>query len=166
MRYFRHPGIPGTDYCRGVDRNNNPIGCGRMFSYHGWIDTLEGGHTVCPGDWIIKGVVGEFYPCKPDVFAATYEPFSPSPAHKERLDRRQISHAIVTFDHDREYFRFAIVDTWRAGKRRKDAPKDRRLGERRSQFVHSSHRMNCPSLTNSYIPCNCNRRTAEDRRKG
>jgi hypothetical protein len=41
---------------------------------HGWIDTLEGGHNVCPGDWIITGVKGEHYPCKPDIFAATYEP--------------------------------------------------------------------------------------------
>jgi len=40
---------------------------------HGWIDTLEGGHIVCPGDWIIKGVHGEFYPCKPDIFLETYE---------------------------------------------------------------------------------------------
>ena len=34
---------------------------------------MEGGHIVSPGDWIIKGVQGEFYPCKPDIFAATYE---------------------------------------------------------------------------------------------
>lgn len=40
----------------------------------GWIDTLEGGHVVTPGDWIITGVQGEHYPCKPDIFAATYEP--------------------------------------------------------------------------------------------
>lgn len=39
----------------------------------GWIDTLEGGHEVTPGDWIIKGIKGEFYPCKPDIFEATYE---------------------------------------------------------------------------------------------
>lgn len=38
-----------------------------------WIGTLEGGHIVCPGDWIITGVHGEQYPCKPDIFAATYE---------------------------------------------------------------------------------------------
>ncbi|WP_206002544.1 hypothetical protein [Paraburkholderia antibiotica] len=37
------------------------------------IETLEGTMTASPGDWIIKGVKGEFYPCKPDVFAATYE---------------------------------------------------------------------------------------------
>ena len=41
---------------------------------HGWVKTLEGGHIVSPGDWIIRGVKGEFYPCKPDVFEATYEP--------------------------------------------------------------------------------------------
>jgi len=39
----------------------------------GWIVTLEGGHIVTPGDWIITGVVGETYPCKPDIFEMTYE---------------------------------------------------------------------------------------------
>ena len=39
-----------------------------------FIRTLEGDMTASPGDWIIKGVKGEFYPCKPDIFAATYEP--------------------------------------------------------------------------------------------
>jgi hypothetical protein len=38
------------------------------------IDTLEGVMTAQPGDWIIKGVKGEFYPCKPDIFVLTYEP--------------------------------------------------------------------------------------------
>lgn len=38
------------------------------------IPTLEGDHTALPGDWIICGVKGELYPCKPDIFAATYEP--------------------------------------------------------------------------------------------
>jgi hypothetical protein len=38
------------------------------------IATLEGDMTASPGDWIIKGVKGEFYPCKPDIFEATYEP--------------------------------------------------------------------------------------------
>ena len=37
------------------------------------IDTLEGTMIARPGDWIIKGVNGEFEPCKPDIFAATYE---------------------------------------------------------------------------------------------
>lgn len=38
------------------------------------IPTLEGDMTASVGDWIIKGVAGEFYPCKPDIFEATYEP--------------------------------------------------------------------------------------------
>ncbi len=38
------------------------------------IKTLEGTMHVSPGDWLIRGVKGEFYPCKPDIFAATYEP--------------------------------------------------------------------------------------------
>jgi hypothetical protein len=38
------------------------------------IPTLEGDMTASKGDWIIKGVRGEFYPCKPDIFTATYEP--------------------------------------------------------------------------------------------
>ena len=37
------------------------------------IPTLEGDHTANEGDWIICGVAGEFYPCKPDIFEATYE---------------------------------------------------------------------------------------------
>lgn len=37
------------------------------------IRTLEGDMRAVPGDWIIKGVKGEFYPCKPDIFEATYE---------------------------------------------------------------------------------------------
>lgn len=35
--------------------------------------TLEGVHIVTPGDWIIQGIKGEIYPCKPDIFEATYE---------------------------------------------------------------------------------------------
>lgn len=38
------------------------------------VPTLEGQHEAAFGDWIIQGVKGEFYPCKPDIFAATYEP--------------------------------------------------------------------------------------------
>jgi len=37
------------------------------------IPTLEGVMTAQPGDWIIRGVEGEFYPCKPDIFEQTYE---------------------------------------------------------------------------------------------
>lgn len=38
------------------------------------ITTLEGDHRADPGDWIIRGVHGELYPCKPDIFEKTYEP--------------------------------------------------------------------------------------------
>ncbi|WP_328439158.1 hypothetical protein [Nocardia puris] len=38
------------------------------------ISTLEGLHWVDRGDWVIRGIKGEFYPCKPDIFGATYEP--------------------------------------------------------------------------------------------
>ena len=38
------------------------------------VGTLEGKMFANPGDWIIKGVQGEFYPYKPDIFEATYEP--------------------------------------------------------------------------------------------
>ena len=38
-----------------------------------WIDTLEGRMTANAGDWIIKGVNGEFYPCKNEIFIKTYQ---------------------------------------------------------------------------------------------
>lgn len=47
--------------------------CEEPLLMHGKIKTLEGVHIVCPGDWIITGVKGERYPCKPDIFEATYE---------------------------------------------------------------------------------------------
>lgn len=64
VRRFRRPDIPGHTICNK---------CEQRMDVHGWIDTLEGGHIVCPGDYIITGVQGERYPCKPDIFEATYE---------------------------------------------------------------------------------------------
>jgi len=66
VRYFRHPdnAYAGERQCEK---------CREIMHKHGWIDTLEGGHIVCPGDWIITGVKGEHYPCKPDIFEMTYE---------------------------------------------------------------------------------------------
>lgn len=64
VRYFRSPNPDGK--CRCTE-------CGFTYYVHGWIDTLEDGHRVCPGDWIITGVKGERYPCKPDIFEATYD---------------------------------------------------------------------------------------------
>lgn len=47
---------------------------GEMGTKTFYIRTLEGDHLARKGDWIIKGVHGEFYPCKPDIFVKTYEP--------------------------------------------------------------------------------------------
>jgi len=65
VRFFRHPDVSGKTVCKH---------CGDSMHNHGWIDTLEGGHIVCPGDWIITGIEGERYPCKPGIFEQTYEP--------------------------------------------------------------------------------------------
>lgn len=43
------------------------------------IKTLEGTMKAQIGDWIIKGIKGEFYPCKPDIFEATYDPVVTNP---------------------------------------------------------------------------------------
>ena len=64
VRYYRLPNDSGERLCAH---------CKLKMHIHGWIDTLESGHVVCPGDWIITGVQGERYPCKPDVFEQTYE---------------------------------------------------------------------------------------------
>jgi hypothetical protein len=41
------------------------------------IKTLEGNMKIIHGDWIIRGVNGEYYPCKPDIFKKTYEKVNP-----------------------------------------------------------------------------------------
>ena len=75
VRYYRSSGLDGQIKCGH---------CDNIMHYHGWIETLEGrddfiatvaseGHIVCPGDWIITGIRGEYYPCKPDIFELTYE---------------------------------------------------------------------------------------------
>ena len=45
-----------------------------------WVSTLEGPLIVSDGDWIIRGIKGEYYPCKPDIFEATYEAVETVPA--------------------------------------------------------------------------------------
>lgn len=63
IRYYRSPYIDEEKKC---------CACGSIMHIHGWIDTLEAGHRVCPGDWIIRGI-GVFYPCKSDIFEKRYE---------------------------------------------------------------------------------------------
>lgn len=65
VRYYRRPNDSGERLCKH---------CRVRMHEHGWIDTKEGGHIVCPADFIITGVQGEYYPCKPEIFCATYEP--------------------------------------------------------------------------------------------
>ena len=64
IKYFRHPNLSEYTIC---DK------CKTLYNNHGWIRTPEGGHMVCPGDWIITGIAGEYYPCKPKIFHKTYE---------------------------------------------------------------------------------------------
>ncbi len=68
-QYTGKPGchIPGG-MCKGYSRDS----CRHMGGkWH--VHTLEGPLAVSPGDWIITGVQGEQYPCKPDIFEQTYE---------------------------------------------------------------------------------------------
>lgn len=64
VRYYRNPNVPGGAVCTQ---------CKRVMFVHGWIDTFEGGHIVCPGDWVITGIKGERYAVKPDIFHVLYE---------------------------------------------------------------------------------------------
>ena len=65
-------GIGGSKTCHRGER----LGLSRNHGVSAiWeIETLEGWHIVSEGDWIITGVKGEKYPCKPDIFEMTYEP--------------------------------------------------------------------------------------------
>lgn len=56
-----------------MDKNETGAFYYSHFSNRFRICTLEGDHTVTQGDWIIRGVAGELYPCKPAIFDATYE---------------------------------------------------------------------------------------------
>lgn len=77
MKYRKKPVVieavlwNGDNYKEVIDFAENKI----LFDALGniWIATLEGDMIAKKGDYIIKGVQGEFYPCKPDIFAETYE---------------------------------------------------------------------------------------------
>ena len=57
-----------TEFGCMFEKTGNHVSTGDII-----IPTLEGDHTARVGWWIIKGVQGEFYPCKPDIFEQTYE---------------------------------------------------------------------------------------------
>jgi hypothetical protein len=70
-------------------------------SAYAFIDTLEGSMRVSIGDWIIKGVKGELCPCKPDIFAATYEDANiPDPAAAITAMREALEKMVECFDSD------------------------------------------------------------------
>lgn len=64
---------PGVEI-DGVDESHAALLAHGAPANHAIIDTLEGVMIVSPGDYVITGVRGEKYPCKPEIFAETYEP--------------------------------------------------------------------------------------------
>lgn len=65
VRYYRNPETPWDRECKS---------CNQLYRNHGWIDSGEQGRTVCPGDWIITGANGIYYPYHPDYFSLAFEP--------------------------------------------------------------------------------------------
>lgn len=74
---WANPLSPGAE--PWIDYVERGTGLAEDFLVH----TLEGEMRVYPGDWVIKGIKGECYPCKPDIFEATYEPVEEAPDAKE-----------------------------------------------------------------------------------
>lgn len=83
LRYVKRPIEVGAYKWNGVYNKDvlkpNPVGtakqcelCGISLAKHGLIESLDGVMVVCPGDYIIRGVEGEIYPCKPSIFEKTY----------------------------------------------------------------------------------------------
>jgi len=75
-QWFKNGDHPVVEYVYGAG-DGICESCEHPSNAHGWCPTLEGKHIVCVGDWIITGIKGEHYPCKPDIFEATYELVEP-----------------------------------------------------------------------------------------
>ena len=74
IRWFKQGDHPSVEPYKQEFTDRGLCGyCNKLLVEHGWVQTLEGGHIVCPGDWILTGIEGENYPCKPDIFERTYE---------------------------------------------------------------------------------------------
>ena len=93
------------------------------------IHTLEGDHHASPGDYIIKGVNGEFYPCKPDIFAKTYESATLTPPNEPMP-------VLVNDEPDREYIDYICP-------RCKDIISQRRRGQRMETVYQCKYHDNC-----------------------
>ena len=71
MKYRKKPlVIEATQFFHSMDPWPNGV---KGADNTAWVETLEGPLDVSEGDWIITGVKGEIYPCKPDIFELTYE---------------------------------------------------------------------------------------------
>ena len=83
VQWWQPGDVPEVFHYEKIARKNEKMGVGwwnRLCEYcqqkmhiHGWMETLEGGHIVCPSDWIITGVKSEKYPVKNNIFMLTYE---------------------------------------------------------------------------------------------
>ena len=74
MRFRKKPVVIEAEQAREGEMTRLP-GVVRNHARQTWvIQTLEGEMDVSPGDWVITGIKGEHYPCKPDIFEQTYEP--------------------------------------------------------------------------------------------
>jgi len=86
MKYRKKPVIIDAIQWKGGRDNVDEIKqfagktffCWHIYTNSISIETLEGMINASKDDWIIKGIKGEFYPCKPDIFEATYEPVEES----------------------------------------------------------------------------------------
>jgi hypothetical protein len=77
MQFIYPPSAALTTWCPAMrnvrkDRHMGALGEADILTLEDGFDG-RAKHVATEGDWIIKGVQGEFYPCKPDIFAATYE---------------------------------------------------------------------------------------------
>ena len=97
VRYYRRPELDGQRECEQ---------CHSIMRNHGWIDTLEGGHIVCPGDWIITGVAGEMYPCKDQIFRDTYDAASEEAA-EHVFELQVVGHDDSIFSEDKAFLELA-----------------------------------------------------------
>jgi hypothetical protein len=70
VRYFRSLNIPGGRFCPD---------CGNVMQKHGILNGLNGEETVCPGDYIVTNLKGQYYILKPADFEAMYEPYEATP---------------------------------------------------------------------------------------
>ena len=88
---------PMFDFLDGTHRSHMAAEGANFYIDHSKVEgglvikTLEGEHLANIGDWIIKGVEGEFYPCKPAIFEKTYDPVS--------LENVEVSHGDSRCDH-------------------------------------------------------------------